>query len=98
MAGLAVILAMAAIHPLALPSGDRTAGAGFVGFTGFAGYGSTMRSKLALLIEDFPAWTITYGADPMAWAAVRRNGTEIRVLVALDLDQLREKIAAVEQE
>lgn len=57
-----------------------------------------MESKLALLIEDFPAWTITYGADPRCWSAVRRNGTEIRVLVALDLDQLRDKIAAVEQE
>jgi hypothetical protein len=78
--------------------GDCFAGAGFVGFTGFAGYGSTMRSKLALLMEDFPAWTITYGADPRCWVAVRRNGTEIRVLVALDLDQLRDKIAVVEDE
>lgn len=56
-----------------------------------------MESKLALLIEDFPAWTITYGTDPRCWAAVRRNGTETRVLVAFDLDTLRHKIAAAEQ-
>jgi hypothetical protein len=57
-----------------------------------------MESKLARLMEDFPAWRITYGADPRCWSAVRRNGTEIRVLVALDLDTLREKIAAAEDE
>jgi hypothetical protein len=49
-------------------------------------------------MEDYPAWTITYSADPLCWSAVRRHGTEIRVLIALDLDQLRDKIAAAEQE
>jgi hypothetical protein len=57
-----------------------------------------MESKLARLIEDFPAWVVTSGADPMAWEAVRRNGTEVRILVALDLDQLRHKMAAAENE
>ena len=57
-----------------------------------------MKSKLTQLMQDYPAWTIAYGTDPRCWVAVRRNGTEIRVLVALDLDQLRDKIAAVEQE
>ena len=49
-------------------------------------------------MEDFPAWEITYGTEPRCWTAVRRNGTEIRALVALDLDQLRDKIADAEQE
>ena len=57
-----------------------------------------MRSKLDRLMEDFPAWEITYGTEPRCWTAVRRNGTEIRALVALDLDQLRDKIADAEQE
>jgi hypothetical protein len=56
-----------------------------------------MQSKLARLMKDFPAWEITYDTGPTCWTAVRRNGTEIRVLVGLDLDQLRNKIAAVEQ-
>lgn len=60
--------------------GNRPAGAGYVGFTGFAGY----RSSHGI------------DPDPMAWAAVRRNGTEIKVLVALDLEALRGKIAVVE--
>jgi hypothetical protein len=50
------------------------------------------------LMEDFPAWTITYDAGPRCWTAVRRNGTEIRVLVALDLDQLGDKIGRAEEE
>jgi hypothetical protein len=56
-----------------------------------------METKLDRLIEDFPAWEITCDTGPTCWSAVRRNGTEIRILVALDLDQLRDKIAAVEQ-
>ncbi|MGO9083263.1 MAG: hypothetical protein ACLQDY_30280 [Streptosporangiaceae bacterium] len=57
-----------------------------------------MTGKLARLLENYPAWQITCSAEPRCWAAVRRNGTEIRVLIAFDLDQLRDKIAAVEQE
>lgn len=57
-----------------------------------------MQSKLARLTQDYPAWTITYDAGPRCWTAERRNGTEIRVLIAFDLDQLRDKIAAAEQQ
>jgi hypothetical protein len=57
-----------------------------------------MQSKLTQLMQDFPAWEIIYDADPMCWTAERHNGTEIRVLIAFDLDQLRGKIAAAEQE
>jgi len=37
-----------------------------------------MLSKFARLVEDYPAWAITYSTDPRCWEAVRRNGTEIR--------------------
>jgi hypothetical protein len=57
-----------------------------------------MQSKLTQLMQDYPAWTIAYGTDSPCWEGVRRKGTETRVLVAFDLDQLRDKIAAAEQQ
>jgi hypothetical protein len=46
-----------------LPSGDRTAGAGYVGY---AGYRSSHGIEAGPARSGLPTWTITYGADPGA--------------------------------
>lgn len=43
-----------------------------------------------------PGRQITCSIEPWCWAAVRQVGTETRVLIAFDLDALRDKIAAAE--
>jgi hypothetical protein len=56
-------------------------------------------SKLGRLVADHgERWEIEYSQAPAAWAAVERpTPTAMHVLVALDLDELRDKIQNAER-